>query len=68
MLGVGQKFPEFNLTSVVSIDPKKGLRAILEPGRCRQVAGDLLLAQGLHIRVSDRDRRVRQVEAGFRGS
>ncbi len=23
MLGVGQKFPEFNLTSVVSIDPKK---------------------------------------------
>ena len=38
MLGVGQKFPEFNLTSVVSIDPKKAF-APFSPTRMLPASG-----------------------------
>jgi lipoyl-dependent peroxiredoxin subunit C len=39
MLGVGQKFPEFNLTSVVSIDPQKAFA----PFANKDVAGKWLV-------------------------
>ena len=39
MLGVGQKFPEFNVTSVVSVDPKKAFA----PFSNKDVAGKWLV-------------------------
>src|SRR6476660_4142437 len=48
--------------------PGQGLPAI-RPGQLQgQVAGVLLLAEGLHLRLSHRDRRVRQARQGVQGA
>ena len=61
MFGIGQKFPQYS--------PHRRRLATTRPRRSStfdarhpqgQVAGRVLLAQGLHLRVPDRDRGVRQ--------
>ena len=65
MLGIGDKLPEFSVTGV-----KPGFNSHEENGESafeaadreelpRQVEGDLLLPEGLHLRLPDRDRRIR---------
>jgi hypothetical protein len=62
MLGVGQKLPDFKVTGV-----KPGFNAHEENGQSafeKVTQGSFpgqwkVLSEGLHLRLSDRDRRVR---------
>ena len=65
MLGVGEKFPSFNVPATVSIAEGKTFQKISRRGFRGQVEGLLLLAQGLHLRLPDRDRGLRQAEREF---
>ena len=67
MLGIGRKFPEFKLTGVVVNDTNKAFQDVDERDLRRQVAGRVLLAEGLHLRVPDGDRRLRQAQPRVRG-
>ena len=63
MLTVGDKFPDFfDLKAVVSTDPKTAFKDISDRTRQGQVEGRVLLAEGFHLRLSDRDRRLRQAQ------
>ena len=68
MLGIGQKFPQYSLTGVVSNDQAKAFQPFDQDTAQGQVARRLLLAEGLHLRVPDRDRRVRQARQGIQGA
>jgi hypothetical protein len=67
MLGVGETLPDFK---IVGVKPKfkrheENGESAFEPltkASFRQVEGDLLLPEGLHLRLPDRDRRVCQAE------
>ena len=61
MLGIGQNFPAFNLKATVSNDIKKAFTDITNTGLQGQMAG-LFAGQGLHLCLSDRNRRIRQTE------
>ena len=60
MLTIGDKFPAFKLKAAVSLEKGKEFQRRHERRLHRQVEGRVLLAQGLHVRLPDRDRRVRQ--------
>ena len=62
MLTVGDRLPQFDLQATVEPREGQGIRADHRPELSRPVAGPLLLADGLHLRLPDRDRRVRQAE------
>ena len=68
MLGIGQKFPQFSLTGVVSNDQAKAFQPFTQDSCEGQVAGVLLLAEGFHLRVPDGDCRVRQARQGIQGA
>ena len=68
MLGIGEKFPTYALTGVVSNDPNKAFVAFQQQRSGRQMAGRVFLAQGLHLRLPDRDRRVRQAQSRIQRS
>ena len=59
MLGVGHKFPAYSLQATVSLEKGKAFQTISNRGFQGQVEGLLLLAQGLHLRVPHRNRRIR---------
>ena len=54
MLTIGDNFPSFDLKAVVSTDPKKAFTQIDQRVRRGQVEDRVLLAEGLHLRVSRR--------------
>ena len=61
MLTVGDKFPRVQAARrVVSLEKGKEFAGDLVRGQPGQVEGRVLLAEGLHLRLPDRDRRVRQ--------
>lgn len=67
MLGVGEKFPSYSLTATVSTDrdPQKAFRTSTGldfPGKWKVY---FCLAKGFHVRLSDRNRRLRQIEKEF---
>ena len=62
MLTIGDKFPSFDLKAVVSTDARTAFKAYQRQERRRQVEGRVLLAEGLHLRLPDRDRRLRQAQ------
>ena len=62
MLTVGDRFPAFDLKAVVSTDPKVAFTQISDQIGRRQVEGRVLLAEGLHFRVPDRDCLFRQAQ------
>ena len=74
LLTIGDQFPAYNLKAVIGGDLSKvdaqqpdDYFTTDHQRRLRgQVAHRLLLAQGLHLRVPHRDRRVRQAERGVR--
>ena len=66
MLTIGDKFPEFKLKAVVSLEKGKEFQRRHRRGLPRQVEGRVLLADGLHLRLPDRDRRVRQAQPRLR--
>ena len=59
MLTIGDKFPSFRLQSVVSTEKGKEFKEISDTDYAKKMEGRILLAQGLHFRLPDRDRRVR---------
>ena len=59
MLTIGDKFPSFKLKAAVSLEKGKEFKDITDADYSRQVEGRLLLAEGLHVRLPDGDRRVR---------
>ena len=67
MLTVGDKFPAFSLQAAVSREKGKEFKEISDDDVPGQVAGRLLLADGLHVHLPDRDRRVRQAQRRLRG-
>ena len=68
MLTIGDRFPAFKLKAAVSLEKGKEFQDRLERRPPRQVEGRVLLAQGLHLRLPDGDRRVRQAQPRLRGS
>ena len=60
MLTVGDKLPAFRLQAVVSLEKGKEFKELDRDLVHGQVEGRVLLAHGLHLRLPDRDRRVRQ--------
>ena len=66
MLTIGDKFPSFDLKAVVSTDAKTAFTQVTDKTDAGQVEGRVLLAEGLHLRLPDRDRRLRQAEQGVR--
>ena len=62
MLTVGDKLPAFDLQAVVSLEKGKEFQRDHERELPGQVAGPVLLADGLHLHLPDRDRRVRQAQ------
>ena len=68
MLGIGQKFPQFSLTGVVSNDQAKAFQPFDQDSARGKWQVVLLLAEGFHLRVPDRDRRVRQARQGVQGA
>ncbi len=66
MLTVGDKLPAFRLTSVVGLEKDKEFQEIGHDTLPRQVAGPVLVADGLHLHLPDRDRRVRPPQPGLR--
>ena len=64
MLTVGDTFPEFALKAVKAgadgLDLEDRLHRHHRGIRRRQVEGGVLLAEGFHLRLPDRDRRLRQ--------
>ena len=67
MLSVGEQFPDFNVTATVSLEKDKEFKNITNEDYSGQVEGLLLLAEGFHLRLPDRDCRVRQAEQGIQG-
>ena len=74
MLGIGDRFPDFSLTALVpgdlsAVDAKLARRLLHEDRLVDlrgQVEGRLLLAEGLHLCLPDRDRRVRAAQQRVR--
>ena len=60
MLTIGDPFPRSPQPPSSATSPARSSREITGPELPRQVEGRLLLAEGLHVRLPDRDRRVRQ--------
>ena len=60
MLTIGDTFPAFSLTAV------KGGPEGLKLDTAFTVEGLLLLAEGLHLHLPDRNRRLRQTERRLR--
>ena len=66
VLTIGDKFPDFSVTGRGFHRPRQCLQG-LQPGqRQGQVEARLLLAQGLHLCLPHRDRRLRQAQWRFR--
>ena len=74
MLTIGDQFPAYELTALIGGDlskvdakqPEDYFTTDHQRRPRRQVARRVLLAEGLHLRVPDRDRRVRQAERRVR--
>ena len=62
MLTVGDRIPSFDLQAVVSIEQDKAFTSITDKSDAGQVEDHLLLAEGLYLRMPDRDRGLRQAE------
>ena len=62
MLTVGDRIPAFDLQAVVSTEQDKAFTSIDNSSNPGKWKVDLLLAQGLHVRVPDRDRGLRQAQ------
>ncbi len=67
MLSIGQKFPQFSLTGVVSSDLKNAFQPFTQDSFQGKWQVVFFWAQGLHVRVPNRDCRVRQARQGIQG-
>ena len=66
MLTVGDKLPVLCLDRGERHQPEDRFQAGIGPGFPREVARPLRLAEGFHLRLPDRDRRLRRAAARFR--
>ena len=64
MIRIGQPLSQYSLTGVVANDLDKAFRTYDQTARRGALEDLLLLAQGLHIRLPDRDCGVRSLEPG----
>ena len=67
MLSVGEQFPDFSLTATVSTNKDNAFKTITSEDYKDKWKVFFFLAEGFHVCLPDRDRRVRQAEQGIPG-